>query len=63
MVDECTEFIFIETIFINTVQRYFLPAKYKILTFFLFQEKQCVEFFFRSIKFLELFEFLNRSDL
>ena len=58
MIDECTEFIFI-----NTVQKYFLPAKYKILIFFLFQEKQRAEFFFRSIEFLELFEFLNHSDL
>ena len=63
MIDECTEFILIEAIFTNTVQRYFLQAKYKILIFFLFQEKQRVEFFFRLIEFLELFDFLNRSEL
>ena len=38
MIDVRIEFLFIETMFINAVQRYFLLAKYKRLNFFLFQE-------------------------
>ena len=39
MIDECTEFIFIQAMFINTIQRYFVPVKYKRLNFLPSQEK------------------------
>jgi len=58
-----SSFFFIKTIFINTVQRYYLQAKYTNLVFALFQEKHRAEFVFRLIEFVELFELLNRLDL